>query len=629
MKDGFIKVAAASPKIKVADAGYNASVIIETMKKANELGVKLLVLPELCLTGCTCGDLFSHPVLLEGAKAALQKIITASADSDMLTLVGMPWSEDSKVYSVAAAVSGGELLGIVPGNNGHRAFSPASDFVSFGDDSVAAGAAVVFRCGGMDGLRVGVEVGEDMFALCPPSVAQAKAGATVIAQLAGFPATTGSTKEALEDIRARSRRLACGMIMAAPGRGESTTDRSYSGLCLAAENGRMLESGEWGDEIVITEFDVQHMNFIRRSRADFRGSDSGAWNILWDCEAVETTLSRSYSRLPDLPDAAEDMPAYCRRVINMQVSGLVKRLEQSGIDHCVVGISGGVDSTLCVLICAEAVKRMGLPSTNVVACTMPCFGTSSRTKNNAIIVAEQLGAEVRVIDISAAVNQHFDDIGHARDDYSVAFENAQARERTQVLMDISNKINGLDVGTEDLSEYIDGWCTYNGDHTSNYDVNLGLTKTQVRAMVRHIAQNTEDEVLAAALWDVLDCPVTPELLPIFDDQISQKSEDAVGSYSLQDFFTYHMLRCGCAPSKVFRLARRAYGDEFSDAELVRWLRSYCKRLFSQQFKRSCLMDGPSVDHFSVSPRIGMLIPSDGEAALFMADIDRLEQSLKA
>ena len=276
---------------------------------------------------------------------------------------------------------------------------------------------------------------------------------------------------------------------------------------------------------------------------------------------------------------------------------------------------------------ALAVRRMGLPSENVIAVTMPCFGTSSRTKSNAVVVAEQWGCEVRVIDIGKSVYQHFDDIGHAHDDYSIAFENAQARMRTMILMDIANKVNGLNVGTEDLSEYIDGWCTYNGDHTSMYDVNIGVTKTQVRAAVAHIAGTTEDAVLKAALYDVLDCPVSPELLPIHDDMIEQKSEDSVGSYSLQDFFTYHVLINGFSPRKTVRLARLAYGDEFSDEELLRWLRSWCRRLFSQQFKRSCLMDGPSVGTFSVSPRTGFQMPSDAEAALFLKDLDELEDDL--
>jgi NAD+ synthase (glutamine-hydrolysing) len=364
-------------------------------------------------------------------------------------------------------------------------------------------------------------------------------------------------------------------------------------------------------------------------RRESRGFDEEPEGLVcaWGGKEADTLLTRKFRKLPHLPAGTEELKNYCRRMLDLQVSALVKRMEYAHLTHCVVGISGGVDSTLAVMVSAMAVRRMGLPATNVLACTMPCFGTSSRTKSNAIIVAEQLGAEVRVIDISKSVLQHFDDIGHAHDDYSIAFENAQARERTQVLMDIANKVNGLDVGTEDLSEFIDGWCTYNGDHTSMYDVNLGLTKTQVRANVRFIADTTEDRVLKAALYDVLECPVTPELLPIHDDQIEQKSEEAVGSYSLQDFFTHKMLICGFTPSKTFRLAKEAYSREFTDEELVRWLTSYCRRLFSQQFKRSCLMDGPAVEAFTVSPRVGFLIPSDAENALFLKDLENLRASL--
>ena len=631
MKDGFIKVAAASPVIKVADAEYNASVIIDTMKRADALGVKLLVLPELCLTGCTCGDLFGHRVLLEGARRALARIVEESVFSDMLTLIGLPVAVGSKVYSCAAAVSGGELLGLIPGESRHRAFSlPPEELmeVDMGGCVVPFGCEVLFDCAAMGGLSISVELGQDMGDIVPPSALHARAGAVIIAQMAGFAGTVDSSNDAVLALCAQSKRLACGMIMAAPGKGESTTDNVYTGFCAVAENGLILAEDEKFDSMAVSEIDVQHMLALRHQRGGFDEDVDFCEHVDWVCGYTNTVLTRNYSKLPNLPAKAEDVPAYCRRVLDIQVSGLVKRMEYAHLTHCVIGISGGSDSTLAVMVCAEAVKRMGLPSTNVVACTLPCFGTSSRTKNNAIIVSEQLGADVRVIDITAAVKQHFDDIGHAHDDYSVAFENTQARERTQILFDIANKVNGLNVGTEDLSEYIDGWCTYNGDHTSSYDVNIGLTKTQIRANIRFIAQTTEDEVLAKALWDVLDCPITPELLPIYDDQISQKSEDAVGSYALQDFFTFWMLKNGCTPSKVFRLAKRAYGNDFSDEELIRWLRSYCKRLFSQQFKRSCLMDGPSIDSFSVSPRIGMLIPSDGEAALWFADIDELEASLK-
>ena len=431
-----------------------------------------------------------------------------------------------------------------------------------------------------------------------------------------------SRDEAELNARYESRQFACGMVLAAPGKGESSTDRVFSGLCLVAENGKILASEEKAGSFAVSEIDVEHMTGLRRS-LDCFDAPSDYLRFSWGEDLTETALTRPYPMYPHLPETGEQLPDYCRRMLDIQVSGLVKRMEYAHLDHCVVGISGGVDSTLAVMVSAMAVKQMGLPSTNVIACTLPCFGTSSRTKSNAIVVAEQIGAEVRVIDIGKAVYQHFDDIGHAHDDYSIAFENAQARERTQVLMDIANKVNGLDVGTEDLSEFIDGWCTYNGDHTSMYDVNLGLTKTQVRANVRYIADTTEDRVLKAALYDVLDCPVTPELLPIHDDQIEQKSEDAVGSYSLQDFFTHKMLICGFTPSKTFRLAKEAYAKEFTDEELIRWLTSYCKRLFSQQFKRSCLMDGPAVEAFTVSPRVGFLIPSDAEATLFLKDLEQL------
>ena len=627
MKHGFVKVAAAAPVIKVADADYNAQQIIETIREAEKMQVKVLVFPHLSITGSCLYDLVSHRVVLEGAKQALVRIIKATRGSDMLVFVGLPFAHGAKIYDCAAAVCGGELLGLVPAetvSNGH--FSPAGETVEVElneDYGTIMSSSMLFESRALPGLLVAAELGADLDAPCPPSTFHAIAGATLIAQLASFPATVSSTKEARSAVSARSKQLSCGMLMAAPGRGESTTDNVFTGLCIAAENGELLSVEEGEAKMAVTEIDIEHLINIRRKRGGFDESNTEYQMCIWGGMPVETSLSRSYRKLPHLPADAADMADYCRRMLDIQVSGLVKRMEYAHLDHCVVGISGGTDSTLTVMVCAMAVRRMGLPPENVIAVTMPCFGTSSRTKSNAIIVAEQCGAEVRVIDIGKSVYQHFDDIGHAHDDYSVAYENAQARERTQILMDISNKVNGLDVGTEDLSEFVDGWCTYNGDHTSMYDVNIGLTKTQVRANLRFIAENTPDKVLAKCLWDVLDCPVTPELLPIKDDKIEQKSEEAVGSYSLQDFFTHKIMICGFTPSKTFRLAKRAYGDEFSDEELVRWLTSYCKRYFSQQFKRSCLMDGPSVEAFSVSPRTGFLIPSDAENAMFLKDLENI------
>lgn len=629
MIDGFVKVASVSPVIRVADAEYNAERVIDCMKKADAEGVKLLVFPELTLTGCSCYDLIAHRVLIEGAARALERVVKASAGVDMLMFVGLPYAYGSRLLSCAAAIYDGELLALVPRQNvaGSRFadYTGEGEAVRVGELETDLAPNTLFVHSKLPGLSVAVELGADIGAVCPPSEYYAAEGATIIAQMADFPATVSSTDDAVLAARYTSKHLSCGVVLAAPGKGESTTDNVYSGLCLVAENGVILAEDEKNDSFAVSEVDIDHMLNLRRARGGFDEPDEDMCVAYWGASLADTELTREYTMHPHLPTKPEDVPEYCERVLDIQVSGLVKRMQQAKLDHCVVGISGGVDSTLAVMVCARAVERMGLPSTNVVACTMPCFGTSSRTKSNAVIVAEQVGAEVRVIDIGKAVYQHFDDIGHAHDDYSVAFENAQARERTQVLLDIANKVKGLDVGTEDLSEFVDGWCTFNGDHTSNYDVNLGLTKTQVRANVRYIAQTTDNKTLADSLWDVLDCPVTPELLPIHDDQIEQKSEDAVGSYSLQDFFTHKILVCGFTPSKTFRLAKRAYGEQFTDVELVRWLTSYCRRYFSQQFKRSCLMDGPAVETFTVSPRTGFLIPSDAEASLFLADVERLAE----
>ena len=620
MKNGFIKVAAASPVIRVCDCDYNADRVIETIEKAEKLGVKVLAFPALTLTGVECRDLFRHRVLLDGARAALEKVREATRGKDVLAFVGLPYELGTTLLSVAAAVYDGEILGLVPQSQTDDAlFRRAVRYpAALDDEAFPVSTGLLFEHRALPGLKVAAELGADLNAVTPPCVDAALEGATLIVQMADFPQTVSSTADAALNLRYQSKRLAAGILLAAPGRGESSTDNSYSGLCMAAENGDILAGNEGEDSFAVTEIDVEYLLNLRRERGGF-GRDSEFDGVrLWGREELaDTGLTRRFNKHPHL------LPAYCERVLDIQVSALVKRMKYAGLTHCVVGISGGVDSTLAVMVSAMAVRRMGYPAENVIACTMPCFGTSSRTKSNAVIVAEQWGCDVRVIDITKAVLQHFDGIGHAHDDYSIAFENAQARERTQVLMDIANKVNGLDVGTEDLSEFIDGWCTYNGDHTSMYDVNLGLTKTQVRANVSHIAAATEDRVLKAALYDVLDCPVTPELLPIHDDMIEQKSEDAVGSYSLQDFFTHHILVNGFAPSKVFRLAKAAYGDEFTDEELKRWLTSWCRRLFSQQFKRSCLMDGPAVQAFTVSPRTGFRIPSDGDATLFLKDLEKI------
>ena len=625
MKHGFFKVAAASPVIKLADAYYNAKRTIDCIKAAEKKGIKLLAFSELSLIGASCYDLVKHRVIVEGAKDALIQVKRATRGVDMLVFVGLPYAVGSRIYSVAAVLYDGHVLGLVPreqvdGSHFQNIVSAECE-TEIDGDIVPVCPETLFESSIIPGLKVAVELGADMDAIVPPSVAHCIAGASIVVQMASFPCTHSSTDEATLNAKYQSKRQSCGIVMAAPGKGESSTDNVFSGLCLIAENGVILASDEREDSLAISEIDVEYLMNMRRERGGFDIDGDVYESCFFGMKEEETQLSRTYYKYPHIPEDPADLPRYCKRVMDIQVSGLVKRMQYAGLDHCVVGISGGSDSTLAVMICAQAVRRMGLPAENVIAVTLPCFGTTSRTKSNAIIVAEQCGAEVRVVDISKSVLQHFDDIGHAHDDYSIAFENAQARERTQVLMDIGNKVNGMMVGTEDLSEFVDGWCTYNGDHTSMYDVNLGLTKTQVRANLSFIAARTEDKVLKAALYDVLDCPITPELLPVHDDIIEQKSEDSVGSYSLQDFFTHKMLICGFTPEKTLRLATTAYASEFTPEELHHWLTSYCKRYFSQQFKRSCLMDGPAVENFSVSPRNGHLIPSDAENTMFLRNIN--------
>ena len=615
MKHGFIKVAAASPIIKVADSEYNAEKIIESIRNASAQGAKLLVFPELSICGASCCDLLCHQTLLRSCEAALKKIMAATAELDILVLLGVPVAMGSKLMSCAAAVYCGELLCLIP--QAGSVDSPRE--LEYCGSTICLTENALLEHSIIPGLSVAVEIGDDIDAPISPAMVHAQAGATVIARLSSLPASVFSTEDMELDMRAVSKRLCCGMVLSSPGKGESSTDNVYSGLCMITESGKVLAKDEGENGLCISEIDVDSLLQLRRKKGNFDAGEE--YDVFyWAQDEEETPLTRTYSSHPWLPED-EGFDAYCRRIMDIQVSGLVKRMEYAHLDHCVVGISGGSDSTLAVMVCAAALKRMGLPAENLIAVTMPCFGTSSRTRNNAITTAKQCGADLRVIDISETVKHHFDDIGHAHDDYSIVFENAQARMRTMILMDLANKYNGLNVGTEDMSEFIDGWCTYNGDHISMYDVNVGLLKTQVLAVLRFVANKTDNAELKSALEDVLACPITPELLPIHDDKIEQCSEEAVGPYHLQDFFTYHLLYKGASPCKTLRLAQLAYCGKFSTEELSRWLTSYCKRLFSQQFKRSCLADGPAVNEFSVSPRNGFLMPSDAEWNLFIKELE--------
>ncbi len=630
MKDGFIKVAAAAPELRVADPKFNAEKIVECVEKAREEGVKLLAFPELAITGATCGHLYYQRYLLDAALEGLKRIAEATRGDDMLVVVGLPLRARGAVYSAAAVVSGGEVLGFTARRNVRgTVFSSLAPGESIEVDLAFADyccleSEALFCADAMGELAVGVQFAADRCLPVPPTAALCAAGATVVCELSDEPMSVQSAFETRRALENETKRLHYGTVYAAPGSGESTTDKSYSGLCLVVDDGETIAECEKGSGMAASEVDIFNLSGARTREATFAALPAApVARYAWELKSAETKLSRRIKREPFVPDGG--IAEFAARCLDIQATGLIKRMEYTNCWRPVIGVSGGVDSTLVMLACAHAMDRLGLPRKNIVAVTMPCFGTTDRTKNNAVTIAERLGAELRVIPIGESVKKHFETIGHDLNDHSVVFENAQARERTMVLLDIANKVNGLDVGTKDLSEQADGWCTYNGDQISNYDINAGLTKTMVRAIVKYIADTTEDAELAAALNDIWDTPVTPELLPIGDEgELLQKSEDSVGPYILQDFFLWHMVMRGGSPEKVLRLAEIAFEGEFDRPTLIHWLRSYCRRFFVQQFKRSASADGPAVMGFTLSPRDGHKMPSDASNALWLGAVDELE-----
>lgn len=628
MKHGFIKVAAAAPEGRVADTAFNTQKITDCVRAAAEQRVRLLLLPELCLTGATCGDLYRQQMLLDGAAEGLRQVARATAGLDMLVVCGLPAAINGRLYSVAAVLYDGTLLGLVPRTEvrgtGFAEPDEQTLEVSFcGFGTVPLGTELLFESRAVAGLRVAVQFSADAKQPVPPAVRHAAAGATLIAELSDEPVSTFSARRTARVLRTDSGRLCCAWLSAAPGSGESTTDRAYAGLCMAVENGTVVASRETGTGMLVTELDNEYVLNARCGAGVFRDAGPAHTLLHWGGAPEEARLTRPYSKTPFLPE--KNLDEFCERALEIQALGIMKRVRYTGCEKLVVGVSGGVDSTLVMLACCRALDRLGLPRKNLVAVTMPCFGTTERTKSNAITVAEKLGATVRVIPIADSVMAHFRIIGHDYDNKNVVFENAQARERTMVLMDIANEIGGMDIGTKDLSEQADGWTTFNGDQISNYDANAGLTKTMVKAVVRYIERTCGDPELADALRDINDTPVTPELLPISESgELLQKSEDSVGPYILQDFFTWHMVMRGGTPEKVLRLAEYAFAGDYDRETIRMWLGSYCRRLFVEQFKRSCSADGPAVMGFTFSPRDGYKMPSDGEQALWMDAVERLK-----
>ena len=635
MKDGFIKVAAVTPKIRVADTQYNGELIRKLMEETVENGAKVVVFPELCITGYTCGDLFWQDKLIKSAEKELMKIADASESLDGIFFVGLPFAAGGKLYNVAAAISGGEVLGFVPKSYlpNYNEFYEARHFESginvcktvklMNGQEVELDTDLLFVCEQFPKLSIGVEICEDLWTPNPPSISHAIAGANVIVNLSASDEITGKDIYRKDLITGQSARILCGYIYASAGDGESTQDVVYSGHNIIAENGRLLaESKRFTNETIYSELDLERLDTERRRMSTFHEEDTHT-KVSFELRMEETELTRFVDPAPFVPGRKEDREKRCDEILMIQAMGLKKRLEHTHCKSAVIGISGGLDSTLALLVTVRAFDLLGLNHSNIAAVTMPGFGTTDRTYDNAVNLIKSLGAEFIEVDIRNAVNVHFEDIGQDPSVHDVTYENGQARERTQILMDLANKKNGMVIGTGDLSELALGWATYNGDHMSMYAVNASVPKTLVRHLVRFYADTCGNELLTATLYDVLDTPVSPELLPPEDGQISQKTEDLVGPYELHDFFLYNMLRCGYAPAKVYRLAKIAFADTYEDAFILKWLKTFYRRFFPQQFKRSCLPDGPKVGTVAVSPRGDLRMPSDACGRIWMDELEEI------
>ena len=630
MKYGFVKVAAVTPEIRVADTRYNGQLIRKLMQQTAAEGAKVVVFPELCLTGASCGDLFFQDTLLRGALNELMEIVEESTKYDGIYFVGLPYVINGKIYSVAAAVSMGEVLGLVPKTYllearhfDSGAFVDTEEILPNGQ-IVPVACDLIFYCKKLSGLKLAVELGEDVWAPQAPSVRHALGGATVIVNLSASYEVAKKDERRRAFIKEQSARLVCGYIYASAGEGESTQDVVYSGHNLIAEAGHVLaESKRLESGILYSEVDVERIENDRRRNPLFETEDTHVW-MPFDLEISETGLTRVVSTSPFVPREEEQRRKRCEDVFAIQTRALKKRMEHTHADTAVIGISGGLDSTLALLVIAQTFDLMGKERKDIVAVTMPGFGTTDRTYENAVTMIKQLGATFMEVDIKASVRQHFTDIGHDEKVHDVTYENSQARERTQILMDIANRKNGMVIGTGDMSELALGWATYNGDHMSNYGVNGSVPKTLVRHLVAYYADTCNEATLAGVLKDVLDTPVSPELLPPQENgEIAQKTEDLVGPYELHDFFMYYVLRYGFAPKKIYHLAQYAFADCYEDAVLVKWLKNFYRRFFTQQFKRSCLPDGPKVGTLSVSPRGDLQMPSDACARIWLDELNDL------
>ncbi|MDD2971338.1 MAG: NAD(+) synthase [Lachnospiraceae bacterium] len=636
MKHGFVKVAAVTPKIKVADPVYNAQVICEKMDEAVDKGAQILVFPELCLTGYTCNDLFLQELLLEKTREQLLVIANHTVGMDALIFVGLPLEQEHKLYNVAAVLQNGEILGFIPKTNipnygefyEYRYFAPADRALTtclFAGEEIPFGTNILFESEVVRGLTVGCEICEDVWAVDTPSTRHALAGASVMVNLSASNETIGKDSYREMLVKSTSARLMAGYIYASAGEGESTQDLVFGGHNIIAENGSVLaEAKRFQNETVYADLDIHRIIAERRRMTTFQPEAVEDYLVIpFALEEKETILDRTFGAAPFVPDSKEERERRCEEILSIQSFGLKKRYEHTGCKTAVIGISGGLDSTLALLVTVRTFDLLGLDRRNIIAVTMPCFGTTDRTYDNACMLAKTLGVTLEEVDIKEAVTLHFRDIGQDSNVRDVTYENSQARERTQVLMDIANKVGGLVIGTGDMSELALGFATYNGDHMSMYGVNAGVPKTLVRHLVQYYADTCDHGELNKVLLDVLDTPVSPELLPPAEGKIAQKTEDIVGPYELHDFFLYYMLRCGFEPSKIYRIAKQTFAGVYEDAFILKWLRTFYRRYFAQQFKRSCLPDGPKVGSVAVSPRGDLRMPSDAAVRIWMDEVDKL------
>lgn len=645
MYNGFIKVAAMTPDILVGDVEYNTEQIISGMKKAAQSNGKLVVFPELCMTGYTCNDLFLQDVLLENVYDGIQKILAASVGLDILTVIGFPFYLQNSLYNVAAVIHEGKLLGIVPKQYipNYSEFYEARHFAvpekghtviqipALGEDGkdIPFGTNLLFGAQNLPGFVLGIDICEDLWMPVPPSCYHALAGATVIANLSASDETTGKDMYRRELVCNQSARLVSGYIYADAGEGESSTDLVFAGHNLIAENGSLLkESARFENGMICSEIDLGKLISERRRMSTFSSTDrekAGYHMVSFAYRKIcQTELTRKYPQTPFVPQDKADRDRRCDEILNIQAMGLKKRLAHTHCSSAVIGISGGLDSTLALLVTAKAFDMLGLDRSGILAVTMPCFGTTDRTYHNACELTRILGATLKEVPIHEAVNLHFRDIGHDSSVHDVTYENSQARQRTLILMNLANQSNGMVIGTGDMSELALGWATYNGDHMSMYGVNCSVPKTLVRYLVLYYAETTKEQKLHDILMDVLDTPVSPELLPPKDGKIAQKTEDIVGPYELHDFYLYFLMRFGFKPSKIYRLAVYTFEGVYDEATIYKWLRTFYWRFFSQQFKRSCLPDGPKVGSVALSPRGDWRMPSDASVAMWMKDLESIK-----